>query len=127
MPRPAVEGKDFDAAAVAVLIGAEQNFAAAAVLDQIGGKLGGDERDPAGVALAEAILLGDHGGLAPRLGDLARIVDGNCDHQAFQRVIVIFVPTPTFDSIENSFDRRRAPPRPRPRPEPEVKPSFRAC
>lgn len=124
---PAIESEEFDAAPAAVLVGAEQDFSAAAMLDEIGCKLSGNERNPTSIVEAEAVLLRDRRRLAPGLGDLARVGGGHGDHQAFQRVIVTLVPTPTCESMENSFDRRRAPPRPRPRPEPDVKPSRRAC
>ena len=64
-------------------------------------KLGRDQRDAAGIGFAEPVLLPAIAAASRRASrDLARVVDGNRDHHAFQRAIVILVPTPSFE-----FDR----------------------
>ena len=99
----------------------------AARADRVCGKLGHHNGDPSHVNLIEALLPCNSGRLPPRLGNLTFVVDGHGDQHDFQRAMVTLAPPPGFDSMQNSFVNRRAPPSPRPKPGPVVKPSFSAA
>ncbi len=103
-----------------VVIDADQDFAAAGMLELVGGEFGGDDREAAEVILAETGIAPDRGGFAADLSDLLWSATVNRRMNYFQRAIVTRVPSPGLDWMANSLQRRREPLRPRPRPPPVV-------
>ena len=94
-------------------------MAAAAVLQNVGGKLGDDDRhlvDPRRRQPDAPRKIADQ---AAGLGNVAGIGDGG-EHPQVQRASVTTVPCPGVDVISNSLHSRLAPLRPRPRPPPVV-------
>ncbi len=112
----AIERQQFNAAAVRVVETLCQQFAAAAVLDEVAGHLGGDQGDRVGPC-AKRCRASEVGCATAGFTDLALLGDG---HNHFHLAMVTTVPVPGVDLISNSLHRRRAPVRPRPRPLPLV-------
>ena len=76
MPGPRSSASDVDARrAPSLRSAAEQQLAAAGVLDEVRGGLGDDERDAPGVGLVEAERARERRRAAARLADRARVGD----------------------------------------------------
>ncbi len=116
--RALVERDHLDADAGLIFVGVEQELASGAVFHQVRGKLGCDDPHASRSDLVEPEVAGDELGAPSRIGHLACLDEGQRDHRDTHRAMVTRVPEPGRESMENSFDRRRAPLRPRPRPPP---------
>src|SRR5262249_13050707 len=115
---PAVQRQDLDAGRRLLEI-PDQDVAAPAVLDDVGRQLGRDQLDAPFGRLGKAAAAGELAGLPARLGYGTALGDRNADHRHyFQRAMVMRVPSPGLEWIENSLDRRFAPPNPSPSPDP---------
>ena len=101
---------------------AQQNLAAGRMLQQIGAGFGDDDRNPFGLSLVQADLFGHAAGDPAHFGRLASFFDGDPDglgHAYLHLRIETLVPSPIFDRISNSWERRLAPPSPSPMPCPD--------
>ncbi len=120
--RALVEREDLDALAFVVLIGADEDFPARTVLEEVGRKFGRDQSELSALSVSpKPVALREVGCCPPCLRDAALIVDADGFHGHFQRAIDTLVPSPGFDSMENSLHSRLAPPRPSPMPLPDRK------
>lgn len=75
-----VERDNFDSLAFVVVIGADQDFAARTVLDEVCRKFGRDQRQFAGLDVGKSCASGQVGCRAPCFRDAALVVDINGFH-----------------------------------------------
>src|SRR6185437_2366886 len=79
--RALVERDQLNAAVRAFAIGADEDFSAAAMLENIGGKLGRHESDPAAVGSVKPLAPRHLGCPSPRLRYLALVLHGESNHR----------------------------------------------
>ncbi len=128
--RTVVQGCQFQPGGRARAQGAQDQRAAAGMLDQVAGQFGRDDADAPGRCLVKRHVPGGKGRLAPGVADVVHFADRDSQGLAaqvhFHRAIMTRVPWPGADMISNSLLRRLAPLSPNPIPEPEVQPSVMA-
>ena len=114
MPGPPIDRHQFNADIAAVVECLHEQLALLRVPQDIVRHLGGHDSHAANLGCVELVSLGEPLGDAADFPDLARVFDRSARlrsalHHAdahFQRVIVTRVPTPTVESISNSFTSR---------------------
>ena len=101
--------------------GLDEQASAVRVLHHVRRRLAHHDAHPSGLHVVEAHPAREAHRLAPRFSGLRCLGDVDAPRaRHFHRVMTTRVPFPGVESIANSSDSRRAPPRPRPRPPPVV-------
>src|SRR5581483_10927332 len=124
----AIDRDQFHTPAAVFAEGAHEDAAAVGrVLDQIRGQFGRDNACAIRVGFVKPGRASTLARSSTHGGRLAPLDDGTDAmlglRHYFHRVMTTFVPSPSTDEIENSFDSRFAPDSPSPKPPPVVNPS----